>query len=331
LLRDLAAFVVGIAMLTVESISSPSFAHIIDQSPDCVKILDLNHNLLWMNANGLCAMEIDDFADVKGRQWCDLWPDGQRSNIFQVCSLALKGAPQRFEASCPTAKGAEKCWDVRVNLVFFMDGTPAGLLAISRDVTEVRRARDDMDLKIKEMHHRLGNTYTIAAGLMSAYARGVPQREEFARDMQSRLKGLHIAQSMFSGGDELRPVADIIDALTKPFSDQIKNFNFGATRDIMVNHRQADAIGLVLGELTVNAIKHGAIGHGGKIGISSEYKENAVVIIWSENLNNRIKKKARDGGQGLNLVKQIVGSDLGNLQFFWSEFNLRVELTLFIK
>ena len=47
---------------------------ILENSPDCVTVFDAAGRLMDMNANGLCLMEIDDFATVKGRLWSDLWP-----------------------------------------------------------------------------------------------------------------------------------------------------------------------------------------------------------------------------------------------------------------
>ena len=38
---------------------------IFENSPDCVKVLELDGTLHSMNANGLCLMEIDDFSTVK--------------------------------------------------------------------------------------------------------------------------------------------------------------------------------------------------------------------------------------------------------------------------
>ena len=38
-----------------------------DQSEDCVKLISLDGTVLWINANGQCAMEIDDFTTVENR------------------------------------------------------------------------------------------------------------------------------------------------------------------------------------------------------------------------------------------------------------------------
>jgi hypothetical protein len=54
-------------------------SRIIENSSDCVKVLDLDAHLLSMNAGGRAAFEITDFESVAGSSWVDLWKgeDGQ--------------------------------------------------------------------------------------------------------------------------------------------------------------------------------------------------------------------------------------------------------------
>jgi hypothetical protein len=53
-------------MLKTAAISADALAAVLDQSVDCVKLIGLDGGLRWINSNGLCAMEIDDFAQVDG-------------------------------------------------------------------------------------------------------------------------------------------------------------------------------------------------------------------------------------------------------------------------
>lgn len=43
------------------------FLSVLNGSTDCIKILRLDGTLEFMNANGICLMEIDDFAPLKGK------------------------------------------------------------------------------------------------------------------------------------------------------------------------------------------------------------------------------------------------------------------------
>lgn len=116
---------------------------LMDASPDCVKVLDLDGRVVHMNTPGLCAMEIDDFGTVCGQEWEALWPPSARADIQHSRTKAAGGEVSSFEAFCPTAKGRSKWWEVTVSPVRdALGGQVVQLLSISRDITERKRAED---------------------------------------------------------------------------------------------------------------------------------------------------------------------------------------------
>jgi PAS domain S-box-containing protein len=129
-----------------------------EQSPDCIKILDVHGGLQAMNRNGQCAMEIDDFSKVTGRLWPSLWPDVSRAKVNAAMASALAGGAGHFDAFCPTAKGTPRWWDVLVTPVYGDDGKVTSLLSVSRDITEVHRAVEQR----LELSSRLQFTLDVA-------------------------------------------------------------------------------------------------------------------------------------------------------------------------
>lgn len=117
---------------------------IFESSVDCVKMLDTGGMVLAMNRNGQCLMEIDDFSAVAGRPWASLWPTEAGDAIRHAIGEALAGRTGHFEAFCPTAKSTHKWWDVIVTPVHGADGRLEKILSISRDITEVRRANEEL-------------------------------------------------------------------------------------------------------------------------------------------------------------------------------------------
>jgi PAS domain S-box-containing protein len=116
---------------------------LMNASPDCVKVLDLDGRVLHMNTPGICAMEIDDFATVQGKLWADLWPGEARADIECALARAINGEPSSFQAFCATNKGTPKWWDVTVSPVRGAGGGPAvQVLSVSRDVTKRREEQD---------------------------------------------------------------------------------------------------------------------------------------------------------------------------------------------
>ena len=116
---------------------------LLDGSPDCVKVLDLDGRLLQMNAPGVCLMEIDDFGLVRGQEWSALWPAEARQDIERAVAAARKGDGYSFQAFCPTAKGTPRWWDVMVSPIRgWANGPVVRLLSVSRDVTERKHTED---------------------------------------------------------------------------------------------------------------------------------------------------------------------------------------------
>ncbi len=89
---------------------------ILESTPDCLKVLDPEGRIQYMNYNGLCQMEIDDFSVFKNRNWSTIW--GENSALANASlNQALKGNIAQFSAFCPTAKGTPKWWNVLVSPV----------------------------------------------------------------------------------------------------------------------------------------------------------------------------------------------------------------------
>ncbi|RYG29507.1 MAG: PAS domain S-box protein, partial [Burkholderiales bacterium] len=260
-----------------------TLASIVEQSMDCVKLIDQDGRLSYMNANGRCAMEIEDTRAVLGQPWLSLWPEEARDTITAAYAAASEGRSSRFDAFCPTAKGTPKWWNVSVSPIRDDNGIMSGYVAISRDVTDAELTRQALETTTAEMRHRLKNSYAMFGSLLSGFARGVPEREAFAHDMIERLAALGTAQTLFASRDHAPcEISELIPALVRAFDGPNCSVEIEALSATHVDQGQADAIALVLGELAVNSAKHGALGGGGSIVLCASEAENCLLIEWRE-------------------------------------------------
>lgn len=310
----------------VGSLSSLSLASVLDQSVDCVKVVGLAGDIQYMNGNGLCAMEIDDFCAIQGEQWSALWPDEARQAIDASYGAAAGGETVRFNAYCPTAKGEPRWWDVSVSMVSDDDGRHAGYLSVSRDVTEHHLAKEALEIAAAEMKHRLKNTYMMVSSLMSGFARGDAAREAFASEMGDRLAALSTAQSLFTSNEASCEIIDLIPALLDPFDNAACPVEIDSLADVTVSQGQADAIALVVGELSVNSAKHGALVHGGEIHVGSRVMDQTLLIEWRERSDVAPSAREREGGQGLRLMDRIVRARRGTIDLVWTDTGLTLRL-----
>ena len=114
---------------------------LIEASRDCIKVLDLEGRLVSMNAHGMAALEICDFGSVSGSCWTDFWQGDDKRNAEAAVEAARRGQVGHFTGFFATTRTkTPKWWDVSVSPILSKDGKPEQLLAVSRDVTELKEA-----------------------------------------------------------------------------------------------------------------------------------------------------------------------------------------------
>ncbi|MBW4619205.1 MAG: PAS domain-containing protein [Cyanosarcina radialis HA8281-LM2] len=130
----------------------------LDSSPDCIKVLDLDGQLTYMNAGGMCLMEIDDFACYHNAEWLGFWQGKDRYRAEAALASAKAGEMAVFQGYCPTAKGTPKWWEVIVSPIFDGTGRVEKVLSLSRDIT----ARQQTEIALRENEERLRLALTAA-------------------------------------------------------------------------------------------------------------------------------------------------------------------------
>jgi formate hydrogenlyase transcriptional activator len=113
---------------------------LIVSSQDCVKVLDLQGRLLWMNEGGMQALEICELGPFVNSSWIQFW-EGEDAKAAQAAvEAAGKGGTSRFTGYFATTTTKQpKWWDVVVSPIRNAEGEPERLLVVSRDVTEHKR------------------------------------------------------------------------------------------------------------------------------------------------------------------------------------------------
>lgn len=320
-------------MLSKAELSPESLSSVIEQSTDCVKLVGPDGSLLWMNPNGLCAMEIDDFRALEGKEWASLWPEDAQPMIRSALAQASSGGVKRLEAFCPTAKGSPRWWEVSVSAVRGPDGVHAGFISVSRDVSQLHADREALKILLSEMRHRLKNSFAMVCAMLRTVARGHAANTEFANDMVARISALATAQTLFDGEAEETALCGLLSTLISPFSEgNASRVELYCDGNCEISRQDADVISLVVGELTVNSTKHGAIGNGGSIALSARKDETdgetKHVIVWQEQSDVPVTATSRSGGQGLSLIERICAARGATFGIDWEDFGLVATLSL---
>jgi PAS domain S-box-containing protein len=113
---------------------------ILDNSGDCIQILEPDGRLISMNRAGVRLMEVEDVNGFAQQPWVDLWNQSSVQARAALADAVLVGEG-RFQGL--TARGTPKWWDVLVTPIRDAGGAVTALLAISRDITEQKRADEE--------------------------------------------------------------------------------------------------------------------------------------------------------------------------------------------
>ena len=109
---------------------------IVDSSEDCLKVLDLDGRVNYVNGAGVRHLELHSPADLLGRSLLDFWEGEEREAADSALARARAGGRGTFQGSHQTAAGVRKWWEIVITPITGSKGAVVQLLAVSRDLTE---------------------------------------------------------------------------------------------------------------------------------------------------------------------------------------------------
>ena len=264
---------------------------ILNASPNCIKLVNLDGRLVFMNLNGRRALGLNASFDLYGLYWHDLWPKDRQDEIKQAVSRAANGEFIEFDAVLPMPNGSSMVWSQSVSPVISNENTVEHILVISRDITEEReheiqqRSRHQQfqeaatrlnaqlsdknqklltqSMMMREIDHRVKNSLAMVAAVlrMQVKSSDSPETKAVLEDATNRIltvSQVHAQLYRKPGADTvnlaeyLTPLChNLIEAMAGP------NITFLIeTEAIEENAQTALALGLILAELVSNSIRH---------------------------------------------------------------------------
>lgn len=300
-------------------------------SPDCIKVVETDGRLSYMNVNGQNILEIDDLDTVIGQQWSSLWPERSRGTIDIAMRRALAGEHYRFEEECPTAAGTMKWWDVSVAPVLGADGKVERIVSISRDISDRVRAKEQLQLLNAELHHRVKNNLATVQALARATLRSSNEPRQFEATFSGRLEALGKTYGLLRSGQAAAQLRDLVESELNPFGGSSERISYGGP-DVHLSSDAAVSVGMILHELTTNATKYGALAcSDGRLSVrwSLDEAANVVRVEWEERHNGvPVGRAVEPGGFGSVLIDRLVRQLGGTISRQWGSEGLTLGLDL---
>ncbi|TFI57771.1 EAL domain-containing protein [Sphingomonas parva] len=115
---------------------------ILDASPDCIKLLDADGRILFVNPLGPAAVDLDDKMQLIGRRWVNFLLPETAQIAADALDRARGGETVNFTMPHPTHKGRPKWWDIVVTPVKGAEG--ARIVVVARDVTHQKQSEEQV-------------------------------------------------------------------------------------------------------------------------------------------------------------------------------------------
>lgn len=323
--------VANIISMTVERLASHAVStdthlyseSILNASPDCVKILSVEGAVEFFNESGLCQMQIDDLANVRGKPWIDLWPEESKAVVSDAIRKLAQGDSVRFESFCPTAKGEPRWWDVTAAPILGEAGVIENLIAVSRDITERHNNEANLaalieaqnsqlsetGLHFEEIHHRVKNSLHLVNTLLLLQANmagdeAVKSQLQTAASRVLTIASVHERLYNVGAGS-----VDVVSYLELLLSDISKTYEGRELKlqaeSFPIPPERMAPLGLVISELITNALKYGK----GTVTVAvSKTADHATISVIDEGRGfPETYPKPTGTGLGMRLVKSYAG------------------------
>ena len=223
----------------------------------------------------------------------------EEANAYQkiASELGKKGSLRNIEYSVRTRDGTQRTGLLSADPIT-LNGEPY-LLAMFVDFTERKQAEDQIkallkekELLLKEVHHRIKNNMNTISSLLSlqadVYADETTQMA--LQDASGRVRSMMVLYDRLYRSHDFTAVSldEYVPALLKEivalFPQQTPVCIETQVEEIVLKPNILSALGIILNELTTNAIKYAfADNRKGIIRVKAERKSQRVVIIFEDN------------------------------------------------
>ncbi|WP_207537632.1 PAS domain S-box protein [Sabulicella rubraurantiaca] len=189
-------------------------------------------------------------------------------------------------------------------------------IGTTTDVEEMRQAQEQRIL-IEELHHRGRNLLAVVSGIAEQIQATSTSLEEFGRGFSQRLAALGRVQGLLSR--EVAPNVTVGELLRLELAahgvDESHERVTLSGPEVTLPARAVQLLALALHELLTNALKHGALGGGGRLAVTwstdGRGEPPGLQLDWSESgVAMPAGDAARRRGFGLDLLEQLLPYEL---------------------
>lgn len=187
-------------------------------------------------------------------------------------------------------------------------------------------ARDRADLLARELNHRVKNLFAVILAIVQLSARDKPDAKPITDGIADRIRALLTAHNVSQGelDRQVASLGSLVEATLAPYRSRTLVAEIEG-EEILLPARQATPLGLVLHELTTNAVKYGAWSREGLIKVRWERIGDRVRIVWRELAANAVEQPS-NAGFGTMLMESAARQLSGEITREYHDDGLEVRI-----
>ena len=176
------------------------------------------------------------------------------------------------------------------------DGTAEKVDNIVVDITDRKRAEENVKLLMREISHRSKNLLAVVQAIAGQTARSAGSLPEFGETFSQRLQGLAASHDLLVKGEWIgATLADLVRGQLGAFAGMGSRLSIDGP-ETLLSVAAIQSVGMALHELGTNALKHGAWSNeNGTVAVSWSFTEQDVSLVWVESGGPPITEPARRG------------------------------------
>ena len=211
--------------------------------------------------------------------------------------------------------GAEVRWiETRSFITYTSEGRPQRVAGVNIDITGRKRAEEHQRMLVAELDHRVKNALATVSAVTSHTQNASGSMADFVAALNGRIKSMAATHQLLSS-HQWKGIflSDLVRRELAPYAAH-GNTEIGGP-DVILKAEPAQAVSMVLHELTTNAAKHGALStHGGRISVRWHRVMNGnadarLCIEWQESGGPAVQAPDRSG-YGMEVIRDLLPYEL---------------------
>ncbi|MBE9639254.1 sensor histidine kinase [Salipiger mangrovisoli] len=301
----------GILNLQIKGALESHFAAIVEGSNDAIITKHLDGRIMSWNPSAERLLGYTA-AEAIGQSITMIIPHDHMEEEADIIRRLTRGERiEHFETVRCRKNGQLVDLSLTISPVRDTAGNIVAASKIARDITLQKQLEEQQRILLAEMRHRVGNSFAIASGLISVFARGVDTAQELAAMMKNRLVALSSAQSL-AVTDPLAPMRSGV-----PLSDLLRDILLPFRADLVVlegddiplSDRALTPLAFVFYELCTNSVKYGALGQeDGTLQVMSKIDGPRFEITWRESGSFGATPSEGEAGFGSRMCERMLAA-----------------------